>query len=644
MRWLINSCLSVMVCSLFVACSSKAVTETIAYQNKEQVWKNFRNTFNYHLQIIGATKVNEDESLTIIISEPPPHVIREELEKVVEDYKFVIEEQKNIIGYDGWTKDLVITISGIESDEKELLVKDLNNYVYHTEYKAFAVNLPIENNTPQYLNNLNYQIQVSELDKWIIEDAPTFFSDKDTTADHTLKDFFASNTKGILYSRKPGFVVWLISEGEDITDQEEDIRKFTLDSDLILGAIKDNSGPVAIIARERINTVLELPPLRTETIKLLAAADDQEISQSYERMNLFAGKMSNGKDWAPIYLSKDLINTEYGSLLNITDQMLKSWSLNGGVEYEGFGYPKPSYFAFAAGVMEEMNTMEITFNWNTKGAGYTVEKDGMEFYALNRSGALPVTYIPAGMKVANKQLISRCEQKAYSYFANLNNPDLVRVVQYASLYQIFSRYNISSYKSDSSTPDVANPLKSHAVDLLYSIETLDEGAKEEVVVKFIRQALSAEGVNEEKINGIIKSLKDDDLRNLFKSIDKLQRIITTSSTLFSANYYDEFADAIVNPRDQTISSYTDRYKIVLASEFRKDVKYWWPLILRGTTEDSLKNEYVRAYHEASAAWIKTPSIVISWFAKDSASFTGRHNLCRKIFLMSMPSQKSGFPC
>ena len=46
-------------------------------------------------------------------------------------------------------------------------------------------------------------------------------------------------------------------------------------------------------------------------------------------------------DWAPILLSRELTNTEYGQILNMTDQMLKSWSNSNSVIYGNFPYPTP---------------------------------------------------------------------------------------------------------------------------------------------------------------------------------------------------------------------------------------------------------------------------------------------------------------
>src|SRR5205814_1232991 len=158
---------------------------------------------------------------------------------------------------------------------------------------------------------------------------------------------------------------------QDLSRFTRDARQFVADSDLIVGAIP-GSTHVAIVARERQLTLDALPPLRTETILLLASVDEDELAQSYER-NLFgAGKLETNDDWAPIYLSDALIDTEYGSLLNITDQLLKSWTNVGRVKYSTFVYPDPAAWPFQRPLPELLGSRSLTYNWNTKGVGYAL--------------------------------------------------------------------------------------------------------------------------------------------------------------------------------------------------------------------------------------------------------------------------------
>ena len=105
----------------------------------------------------------------------------------------------------------------------------------------------------------------------------------------------------------------------------------------------------------------------------------------------------------------------------------------------------------------------LTYNWNTKGAGFHSDFGRVTCLALNRTGALPVTYLPEG--VGGPPLsVAAAEDKAYNYFSSLGDPNLTRVVQYAALYQIFSAFDVAR----SSKPV---PADSYPAELLEAMTT-----------------------------------------------------------------------------------------------------------------------------------------------------------------------------
>ena len=206
---------------------------------------------------------------------------------------------------------------------------------------------------------------------------------------------------------------------------------------------------VLLLGRARNSPTAHVPPLRFETYELLAKQGADELHQSYERNQLFAGKLGEGehslKDWAPIYLSRALIDSEFGALLNITDQMLKSWSEAGQVQYLHFAYPlRPDHFPFGARplsriVLEESGGTQVLFNWNTAGASAVVQKPGLSILVPRRTGALPITFgseLEPGGEMETGHLRDH-EEAAYRYFAELRDPNLARVVQYTLIYQLF---------------------------------------------------------------------------------------------------------------------------------------------------------------------------------------------------------------
>lgn len=631
-----------------IGCRSKIpVEQTIAYHLADSLWSTLRSECKLHLQVIASSAIFEDRSMQLVLTEPPPHVTKSQVKSTLKGFHFLMKEQKNNIGYDGWTKDLLISFSDVDRSDSADLMKQLSNYLFYTDYKAYVVPLPFTFHVDPYLPDIDHQIQASELNKWFIKDTEEFIDLSDSTKTLTLPDLLNGSQTGIIYSKRPGFVIWLLKFQDDISSQQETIRKFCLDTDLLLGCIKGHYGQLAIIGRERIADIYQLPPLRTETVQLLASCNKEQISQSYERTDLFAGKMDGGKDWAPIYLSDELINTEYGSLLNITDQMLKSWSMSGKVEYEKFDYSVPVAYPFYPDAMSEMNTSQLLFNWNTKGAGYTVSEGDNELFCLNRTGALPITYKPENREgMGNSDNLDRIEKHAYAYYARLNNKDLVRVAEYASLYQLFARYkitadhrptpteappssdNTASY-SDSTVAPVADttpymasehPLSRHFDTLIARLQNMDDQRKAEIAQQSLEDDLNS---SNSKVRDYALDHPMLDKLQTFLDLDKLTSIVNPDSL---TDIYT-FKDYILNPRkheSDLIDPYTWRKATLFTSTMFKCrlLKY----IVPDFTIRDYRDAYAKAHSDAGSAWIKTPSLVISWSTKDSAIMQGGHNL------------------
>ncbi len=153
-----------------------------------------------------------------------------------------------------------------------------------------------------------------------------------------------------------------------------------------------------------------------------------------------------------------LFDSEYGDLLNIADQLLKGWTEHGTISYEQFVYREPRTWKFPKALSEIMKDRfgqdSLTFNWNTTGMGYTIAFHSAQVFALNRTGALPVSYIP-GEDPALAPKVVPYEEEAYDWYAQMNNPTLVRVVQYAAIYQMF--HNLGTAAASERAPAPTAP-------------------------------------------------------------------------------------------------------------------------------------------------------------------------------------------
>jgi len=422
----------------------------------------------------------------------------------------------------------------------------------------------------------------------------------------TLPAFLAEECRGVFVSTEPGLVALIVPRGRPLNESAVALREFALDSDLILGAVGDSAN-VAVIGRERQVAVEQLPPLRAETMIQLAAATTGALAQSYERMRFLAGKYDGLRDWAPILLSDELQDTEYGSLLNITDQLLKSWSQHGEIEYVNFHYPRPAAYPFPEPLDRFAQANRIAFNWNTKGVGYNDDRNGFDVLAFTRTGSLPVDYLGE----SNSRL-QEAEDTGYDFFASQNDPNLVRVVQYAGLYQIWRKFGVSgSYRWSVRVRGgdrAITPLVEDAVRLVHQ-EDIDE-----------------------LIDDIGIAPDDAELRQGIAVWRELQDSMDEFVEEFGAHAIKDIVDYLVHPRSVTDPRILDRRHLAalaLAQSIQGSAlihELIEPYIPRA------RKAYADAEGRADAVgWIKTPSIVVSWSTGDDAMVaTGGHNLSSRV--------------
>ena len=390
----------------------------------DEAWREFRQIHPYGYQTVALKHV--DDECIFIISEPSESVTERALDALFRKYGGKMTVKHQPLGYDGWLADAVGSVKFPNNKVPDDFTQDLFNLLYGTDYKHYYTDLDNPSEHVYFSEyRLNYSISAAEIHKWFISDKEAFKVDESKTK--TISALLSSNssqTNEIFYSKEHGFVVWVVSP-DKITASDKtfktNARQFALDSDLIIGAIGKKDGKVAIIARERVVPVTVLPPLRIETITLLATTDNDELAQSFERYNVFAGKTEDNLDMAPIYLSDELQNTEYGNLLNMTDQMLKSWTENNDVHDYNYDYPAPIDWAFNEGVFRDLNMgRSLTYNWNTAGAGYVIKNwDGLDIYAVNRTGSLPVSFIPEGMEGKVNPKVNEAEELAFDFSATI---------------------------------------------------------------------------------------------------------------------------------------------------------------------------------------------------------------------------------
>jgi len=424
-----------------------------------KIWKHFREVFPFHTQCFAVSEPDNKDNCILIMSEPPPHVTISKIKNAIPYKNFFknFKIYKHPIGYSGWLKDIVVQF---KNDEKKLAdaITSLNYLFYKTSYKSYILKIKkIKKVVSPFKYNLDLQITANQIEHWLTDKNENFIST--TTGKHfSINEIISLQISSVFFTNNPGLVIWWIPKQLSFNKSVAQARRFALDSDIVIGALAYTKG-VLVIARERVIPVDIFPPLRIETLSLLASVKSNQLYQSYERNFIIAGHCPfSNRDWAPIDLSPELVDTEYGSLLNIADQLLKSWSNNGQTVYENFNYSPPKKWPFKNPLPIEINADEVTYNWNTKGLGHTIIQDNKTIYALKRTGSLPISYIP-GESSGSRYIKQReAEKRGYNYFAKISDPNLARVVQYTAFYQIFHNFKVLNPKLE--IKDTINNIRS----------------------------------------------------------------------------------------------------------------------------------------------------------------------------------------
>ena len=602
-------------------------------------WLLFRNAFPLHMQTLAVSRPYPDKTRTLIVSEPPPHVKVPDLIKVDAKKLAKHEIKQWTIGFDGWVKDLVFTLPEMTDAEVAELQGKLSEYLFHTDYKAYALPLPVNFDELKTKYPLDIQVSTADLEG--------FFEEK--FAPLAAKEVISLRDapEGVYQSEQPGLIAWVFPKA-NLQDKAADIRKFALDSDLILGAIT-RGNQVVMFGRERVAPLTVLPPLRTEMIVTLAATEDKSLGQSYERVLYGAGSSHARWDWAPIYLSPELLDTEYGSILNNTDQMLKGWSSAGGIEYYNFPCVFPGRYPFDKPLVKLLGGSGVQFNWNTVGFGIVANDGSRSIYATNRTGALPVIYRPHKEGMADPALpkpeltAEAAEERGYSCYCTLNDPLLAKAVQYTAVYQVFTAFDIAAAQTQKlpkwSQSAALNKLAKKVMEKFHDAADKDiNSASDRFVADTIERHGSAVAAGE-------KSAKLDK-----KILDLLPLKVSTKCGEWQESYrafvkkhgnkgIEAVARELATTRETVRDPVVDFQFLDLSEDgltFNFDTRAQASVFRLGSLPQiiygvqSFQKEFSASRTEFGNPWIRTPTVVWSRALGTLATFSGGHSLDAKV--------------
>ena len=206
------ACVLFVLIGIYIFTLPPAIEKSKAYADMENLWKEFRAKNPYNFQTVGI-KQYDDNSYTMILSEPSEMVSVEDLEKYFKEYNCRLDTFKHSMGYDGWLKDAVVCFNDIKKTKLSDLTSNLFKLLYGTDYKSELLDLDvIPEHTAFSTQNLNYQVSAEELHSWFIDKEETIVNVTDTTQETSLEvalnDY--TNESDLYYSKEPGFVIWII--------------------------------------------------------------------------------------------------------------------------------------------------------------------------------------------------------------------------------------------------------------------------------------------------------------------------------------------------------------------------------------------------------------------------------------------------
>lgn len=619
------------------------LASTMAFQKADSLYADFRQHFRMHYQTI-ATATFPDSSRIILIAEPAPFLEPDSIESICDRFTHQTSQRTFKIGYDGHVTDMVILLGNTTTENLNNLVAKISQQQFLSDYKPNALDL-LDGTKRHYFtqDNLDYQITLGEFDDWFFAAGEAFIDEKDTANDLTVSDMFSQKRRGVFFSREPGLVAWSIRRDSDLSKQTADIRRFALDADLILGALRDST-TLVVIGRERETPLEVLPPLRVETVLLIASISSKELSQSLDVNDCMAGKMSNGRDWCPTYLSRELENTELGHLLTITDVLLKDWSENGTIQEATYHYPSPSRFPFDRPLFKKLGLSELVYNWNTANTMYAIDLPEYTIYTLNRTGALPVSYFHS--QNSGTSVGAQYERQAGNYFARVGNTDIARVVQYVALYQLFMDNGIT-YKGKllhSSFPSqkpylLTKPCK----DLMDVLKNLTDGQIDAISDSLASLHFAAYG--EEQVNKQLRqnerdynfTYTDEHTRDIYRNVNQSEKRslveefhgVRSMLKGLSEEEYTKLVRYLAYPRGTTINSRETYNRMLRAQKVNNLLRHVGKnnLPLLGVDLAKVRDYYVGSLRNSGGRYLKTPSVIVTY---NDLNTTGGHNISSKI--------------
>src|SRR5262245_43125754 len=234
----------------------------------DNAWKRVREAHPIHVQLLAQCTDPASGKILIVLTEPPSHIVRTKAEAIVQKLfaspDIVVERRRHPLGFDGWVEDLIIVFGPKSSADRATVANDLallSVLAFGSTYKVEAEDIsrlvpPSPWRAPKAL-----EVSKAELFAWLLGNDAQKLVPVDGGVAATLLERVNRGEFGTYLSSSPGLVVTLMPRQAAglLNDHIEELRRFVVDSDAFLGAIKVNATHVALVGRERTTSLGEMP-------------------------------------------------------------------------------------------------------------------------------------------------------------------------------------------------------------------------------------------------------------------------------------------------------------------------------------------------------------------------------------------------
>jgi hypothetical protein len=309
------------------------------------------------------------------------------------------------------------------------------------------------------------------------------------------------------------------------------------------------------------------------------------------------------------------------------------------------------YYPFRKPLFRLLGLNELVYNWNTADVMYAIDikndaksgGDGLRtIYAIDRTGSLPVSYFNS--QQSYRSIGYSYENTAYNYFSGLNCTDLVRVVQYVALYQLFIDNGITySGNTYPSIPKGKQGLLTGTVKALLTalrdapqaaLRTASDSLGNVQFDRYICSQVDRQLSQNEKNHNFKYS--DEQRANIEQEVrlnvandnlQRLERIKQTVSTLSDENF-DALCRYLAAPR---AFGYSRKNVATLqrGQEIQRIFRQLSNSVYKylGLSLQKVKNSYIGALSKVSSPYLKSSSAVITF---NDMMTTGGHNISSRI--------------